>query len=195
MPTAPPRVSITANPSTLAPGTYSGTIAISSTSPPQSVVLPVTMTVSAVLQTILIPETGLTFFAVQGGGPAPPQFFSILNTGIGQMIFNVSGGTLSGGSWLSAFPLSGESDASSSIVPQVRVDATPGSLTAGIYYGSLQVSSPGANNSPQSVSVILNVLPPGTDIGALVQPTGLIFSVWREAGRRFPNGSGPKHRQ
>ena len=170
-------VSITANPSTLAPGTYSGTIAISSTSPPQSVVLPVTMTVSAVLQTILIPETGLTFFAVQGGGPAPPQFFSILNTGIGQMIFNVSGGTLSGGSWLSAFPLSGESDASSSIVPQVRVDATPGSLTAGIYYGSLQVSSPGANNSPQSVSVILNVLPPGTDIGALVQPTGLIFSA------------------
>lgn len=169
-------VTITANPASLAPGTYSGTVAISSTSPAQSIVVPVTMTVSAVLQTILIPQTGLTFFAVQGGGPPPPQFFSILNTGVGQMIFNISGGTLSGGAWLSAFPLSGESDASSSIVPQVRVGVDPGSLTAGIYYGSLKVTSPGANNSPQSVSIILNVLPPGSNIGPLVQPTGLIFS-------------------
>jgi uncharacterized protein (TIGR03437 family) len=169
-------VSITANPASLAPGTYSGTVAVSSADPAQSAVVPVTMTVSAVLQTIQIPQTGLTFFAVQGGGPAPPQFFSILNTGVGQMTFNISGGTLSGGPWLSAFPFSGESDASSSIVPQIRVGADPGKLTAGIYYGSIQVSSSGANNSPQSVSVILNVLPPGSDIGPLVQPAGLIYS-------------------
>ncbi len=170
-------VSITANPSSLAPGTYSGTVTISSTSPAQSVVVPVTMTVSAVLQTILIPQTGLTFFAVQGGGPAPPQYFSILNTGVGQMTFNITGGTLSGGPWLSAFPLNGESDASSSIVPQVRVEVDPGSLKAGIYYGSLRVNSSGADNSPQSVSIILNVLPPGANIGPLVQPSGLIFSA------------------
>jgi trimeric autotransporter adhesin len=170
-------VSISANPSSLAPGTYSGTVAISSANPAQSVVVPVTMTVSAVLQTILIPQTGLTFFAVQGGGPAPPQYFSILNTGVGQMIFNITGGTLSGGPWLSAFPLSGESDASSSIVPQVRVGVDPSGLNAGIYYGSLQVTSPGADNSPQSVSIILNVLPPGSNIGPLVEPTGLIFSA------------------
>ena len=169
-------VSITANPASLAPGTYSGTVVVSSANPVQSAVIPVTMTVSAVLQTILIPQTGLTFLAVQGGGPAPPQFFSILNTGTGQMTFNISGGTLSGGAWLSAFPFSGESDASSSIVPQIRVGADPGNLTAGIYYGSIQVSSSGANNSPQSVSVILNVLPPGTNIGPLVQPAGLIYS-------------------
>ena len=170
-------VTITANPSSLAPGTYSGTVVISSANPAQSVVVPVTVTVSAVLQTILIPQTGLTFFAVQGGGPAPPQYFSILNTGVGQMIFNITGGTLSGGPWLTAFPLSGESDASSSIVPEIRVEVIPGTLNAGIYYGSVQVNSPGANNSPQSVSIILNVLPPGSNIGPLVQPSGLIFSA------------------
>jgi uncharacterized protein (TIGR03437 family) len=175
-------VSITANPSSLAPGTYSGTVVISSSSQSQSVVVPVTTTVSAVLQTILIPQTGLTFFAVQGGGPAPPQNFSILNTGVGQMIFNATSSTLSGGPWLSIFPGNGESDASSSIVPEVQVDVNPGSLTAGIYYGSVQVSSPGANNSPQSVSVILNVLPPGTNIGPLVQPTGLIFAAVAGSG-------------
>jgi uncharacterized protein (TIGR03437 family) len=169
-------VSITANPSSLAPGTYSGTVVIASTNPVQSVVVPVTMTVSAVLQTILIPQTGLTFFAVQGGGPAAPQYFSVLNTGLGQMIFNATSSTLSGGPWLSVFPGNGESDASSSIVPQVRVEVDPGTLTAGIYYGSVQVSSPGADNSPQFVSVILNLLPPGANIGPLVQPAGLIFS-------------------
>jgi trimeric autotransporter adhesin len=170
-------VSITANPSSLAPGTYSGTVVISSANPAQSVVVPVTMTVSAVLQTILIPQTGLTFFAVQGGGPAPPQYISILNTGTGQMTFNITGGTLSGGAWLSAFPLSGESDASSPIVPQVQVDVNPGKLTTGIYYGTVQVNAPGADNSPQFVSIILNVLPPGANIGPLVQPSGLIFAA------------------
>ena len=47
----------------------SGTVVVSSANPAQSAVIPVTMTVSAVLQTILIPQTGLTFFAVQGGAP------------------------------------------------------------------------------------------------------------------------------
>ncbi len=170
-------VSITANPSSLAAGTYSGTVVISSANPAQSVVVPVTMTVSAVLQTILIPQTGLTFFAVQGGGPAPPQYISILNTGTGQMTFNITGGTLSGGAWLSAFPLNGESDASSPIVPQVQVEVNPGKLTTGIYYGTVQVNAPGADNSPQFVSIILNVLPPGANIGPLVQPSGLIFAA------------------
>jgi uncharacterized protein (TIGR03437 family) len=134
------------------------------------------MTVSAVQQTILSPQTGLTFFAVQGGGPAPPQFFNILNTGRDQMIFNATASTLSGGPWLAIFPGNGVSDASISTVPQVRVDEDPGNLRAGIYYGSARVSSPGADNSPQFVSAVLNVLPPGTNIGPLVQPTGLIFS-------------------
>jgi uncharacterized protein (TIGR03437 family) len=169
-------VSITADPSRLGPGTYSGTVVISSSGLSQSVVVPVTMTVSSVPQTILIPQTGLTFFAVQGGGPAPPQFFSILNTGQGQMIFNASATTVSGGPWLSIFPDGGVSDASTAIVPQVRVDANPGNLGAGIYYGSIRVSSPGANNSPQFVSVILNVLAPGANVGPLVEPTGLVFS-------------------
>ena len=170
-------VNITADPTGLNVGTYSGTITISSANPVQSVIVPVTMTITAVQQTILIPQTGLTFFAVQGGGPALPQFFSILNTGFGQMGFTTSASTLSGGSWLSVFPSNGVSDAASPIVPQVRVDVNPGGLTTGIYYGSVQVSAPGADNSPQFVSIILNVLPPGSNIGPVVQPTGLIFAA------------------
>jgi uncharacterized protein (TIGR03437 family) len=92
------------------------------------------------------------------------------------MIFNASASTRSGGSWLSIFPANGVSDAASPVVPEVRVDVNPAGLAAGIYYGTVQVSSTGADNSPQFVSILLDVLPPGSNIGPLIQPTGLIFT-------------------
>ncbi len=170
------RIQIQANSADLGPGTYSGTITVASANPPQSVLIPVTMIVTAVSQTILIPQTGLTFFAVQGGGLPPPQTFNILNTGQGQMSWKTSVSTVSGGNWLAAFPGDGVSDASSpSVPPAIHVNVFPGTLTAGIYYGSVRVTSAGANNSPQDVAVVLNLLPPGSKAGPLVQPTGMIF--------------------
>ncbi len=170
-------VNITADPTGLAPGVYSGVVTAASVNPAQSVIVPVNMTISAVQQTILIPQCGLTFFAVQGGGPTLPQFFNILNTGRGQMVWNVKSSTLSGGSWLSAFPTSGLSDADSALVPLVRLDVDPKNLTAGTYVATVQVTAPGADNSPQFVSVFLNVLPPGSNIGPIVQPSALVFSA------------------
>jgi len=40
----------------------------------------------------------------------------------------------------------------------------------------VSISAPGADNSPQTVSVVLNVLPAGSDPGPIVQPSGLIFT-------------------
>jgi uncharacterized protein (TIGR03437 family) len=172
----------TLNPAGLPAGTYSGTVIISSGTassggPAQSVTLPVTMTITQVEQTLLIPQSGLTFYAVASGGAPPPQFLSILNTGRGQMPFTTRVSTVSGGNWLSAFPGSGTSDAASTVVPTVRIDVDPSSLQTGIYYGTVQVLAPTAVNNPQFVSVILNVLPPGSNIGPIVQPTGLIFTA------------------
>ncbi len=179
------RVQIQANPAGLGPGTYSGIITVASVSPQQSVTVPVTMIVTAVSQTILIPQNGMTFFAVKGGGLPPPQTFNILNTGQGQMSWNTSVSTASGGNWLAAFPNDGVSDASSpSVPPQVRVNVFPGTLGPGIYYGSVKVTAGGANNSPQSVSVVLNLLPAGSHTGPLVQPTGMIFVA--AAGKESP---------
>ena len=177
-------ITLTIDPTNLAAGTYSGTVTASSVNPAQSVTVPVTITVSAVLQSILIPQTGLTFFAVQGGGPAAPQFFHILNTGRGQMRWSTRASTLSGGSWLSAFPTNGLSDADSPLVPSVRLDVDPQGLAAGTYSGTVQVTAPDADNTPQFVSVFLNVLRPGSNIGPVVQPSAMIFSA--VAGRESP---------
>ena len=170
------QVTVTADPTSLAVGTYSGAITISAAGTQQSVTVPVTITVSAVQQSMLIPQRGLTFFAIQGGGPTLPQFFNILNTGQGQMLWAAQASTISGAGWLSSFPANGVSDTSSPLVPAVRLDVDPQGLAPGTYAGTIKVTSPGADNSPQFVSAFLNVLASDT-IGPIVQPTGIVFSA------------------
>jgi uncharacterized protein (TIGR03437 family) len=167
----------TANPSGLAPGTYSGSVTVASATTGESIVIPVVMTVSAVQQTIRLLQTGLTFTAVAGGGVTPPQSLGVQNIGQGVMSWSASTSVLAGpSSWLSVTPDSGSSDAASTDSPSVLVSVDPTGLAAGDYYGQVSISAPGADNSPQTVSVVLNVLPAGSDPGPIVQPSGLIFT-------------------
>lgn len=170
-------VSVTASPGGLAPGTYTGRISIASSSTGERIDVPVTMIISSAQQTILLSQTGLTFTAVAAGGVVPPQTFGVLNIGQGIMNWSATASTLSGGSgWLSVTPPNGSSDANSLSVPLVEVDINTSGLQAGAYYGQIQVTAT-ADNSPQVVSVVLNVLPAGSNPGPVVRPTGLIFAT------------------
>jgi uncharacterized protein (TIGR03437 family) len=174
---APVSLVVTADPQGLPPGTYTGSVTVSSSDTGESLVIPVSMTVSAVRQTMLLSQTGISFTAVASGGAVPPQSVGILNIGQDVMSWSASASTLSGGAnWLTVTPASGSTDAASLTVPLVDVGVNAAGLDPGQYYGQVQVSSPTADNSPQFVSVILNVLPPGSDPGPLVRPTGLIFT-------------------
>jgi len=168
----------------LAAGVYSGSIRADSSTTGATVTVPVTLLVSQVTQTILVSQSGLLFTGVQGADSAPSQTFGILNTGQGVMNWTVRAETLSGGSWLRLSPASGRSDANSLEVPQVDVSVSVAGLRAGQYSGLIRVEAPGANNSPQYVSVDLTVLPPGSNPGVLVRPTGLIFAA--RAGTSSP---------
>jgi uncharacterized protein (TIGR03437 family) len=57
----------------------------------------------------------------------------------------------------------------------VSVQVNTVGLAAGTYYGQIQVSSSGATNSPQSVSVVLSVAASAVNVDPDVRPTGLIF--------------------
>ena len=59
----------------------------------------------------------------------------------------------------------------------MEVGADVGDLEAGQYSGLIRVEAPGANNSPQFVTVEPTVLLPGSNPGVLVRPTGLIFAT------------------
>lgn len=175
---------IGANPAGLKPGTYRGSITVSSRSTGDSQVIPVTMTISSATQAILLSHSGLTFTTVRQGGVSPPQTFAVLNIGTGAMNWTASTTTLSGGEWLSATPASGSSVAGSP-PPKVKVTVNQTGLAPGRYYGLVRIKAPGAANTPHVITVILRVLPAFTDIGPVVTPSELVFT--QTAGAPSPS--------
>lgn len=173
-PGKPASVAISANPAGLAPGAYTGTVVFT----PDSglpLAVPVTMTISAASQGLLLTQTGMTFTAVAQGGVVPPQSFGVVNTGTGTLPWKASTSTLSGGQWLQAAPGSGLSDPALA-APQVVVTVNPVGLAPGDYYGLVRIDAPGAANTPQVVTASLQVLPAGSNPGTVVQPTELVFA-------------------
>ena len=121
-----------------------------------------------------ISQSGLRFQTVATGSSPSPQSVSILNGGAGSLNFTVSTSTTSGGSeWLTASPSSGTATSAKGAQVSVSIHAT--NLQPGDYYGQVQIAAAGASNSPQTLSVVVNVAEAGEDIGAFVYPTGLIF--------------------
>ena len=159
-------------------GVYTGTVRISASGTgfqPVSSDMAVTLLVAQPAQTILLSQTGLLFTGVEGGTTIPEQSFGVLNTGQGLMNWTVETSTLTGGSWLGVTPASGSTQADAMEIPMVDVSASPGTLPTGRYSGLVRVRAQTANNSPQLVTVDMNVLPAGANPGVLVRPTGLIF--------------------
>ncbi len=167
-------ISITADPSNLAPGTYNGSLAV--TGAGAAIIVPVTFSVSPPTGTLQLSQTALTFNAVAQGGAPLPSAFSIVNTGQGVIDWTASAATLSGGNWLQISTTSGSVQRPFLDSSTITASVSPSGLAPGTYYGRIQISSTGAVNTPQSVTVILNVLAAGTKLGPQVYPTGLIFT-------------------
>lgn len=129
---------------------------------------------------LLISQSGLLFEAVAGGGTPSPQRIGVLNEGAGEMTWTATTRTLSGGDWLSLQQTSGRVDRPLLDVSFLQAAIRHQGLAAGDYYGSIEVQAP-TDNSPQTVTVLLRVLPEGTNPGPDVQPAGLIFTGVRGA--------------
>jgi uncharacterized protein (TIGR03437 family) len=175
-PSTPVVLTVTANPAGLGPGAYIGKVTVVGAG--TSIDVPVTITVSAIDTAILLSQTGLTFTAVVGGGVVPPQSFAVLNIGRGIIGWSVSTSVLSNmPNWLSATPGSGSTDAALAAVPSIEVRVNPKGLGAGGYYGQVRVDAKGAANTPQVVTVFLDVRSPQNDPGPTVQPSELTFTA------------------
>ena len=165
---------VTIDPSGTGPGTRFGDITISSPSSGQTIVIRVVMAISGRQRLLQLSRRGMTFTAVSGGRGTLPQRLRVLNGGVGALNWSISTGTISGGpDWLVAAPAMGSTQANSAST--VEVEVQPGSLPAGSYYGFLRVSAPGAASSPRFSVVTLNLLPPGSDPGLIVDPIGVQF--------------------
>jgi uncharacterized protein (TIGR03437 family) len=96
----------------------------------------------------------LSFTTASGQDP-PAQSLTVSNTGPAGTVLDwtATASTRSGGGWLSVSPAAGTNEAS------VQVTAHAASLAVGSYSGSITITSPGAENSPATVDVTLNVAP------------------------------------
>jgi uncharacterized protein (TIGR03437 family) len=174
---APPvSLTVTCDPSSLAPGVYLGSIVVAGAG--SSVTAPVAFSVAASSRAILVSQSAISFTAVaQAGSPLPKQL-GILNIGSGTLNWTAALMPLSGGNWLVMSPTSGSvvrpyldvSLASLSIDPSVLAGLQPGD-----YYTQIQITA-AAVNSPQSVTVHLSVLAAGSNPGPELNPSSLIFT-------------------
>jgi uncharacterized protein (TIGR03437 family) len=131
-----------------APGTYTGAITVNT--PGSSQAINVTVTVSA--GTITAPTTTLSFVQVVGGSAPAAQTIAVTSSPTSLPFTVTSATTPAGGTWLSATPASGNTPGN------VSVSVNAGSLTAGQYTGQVVITSAGANGSPITVPVVLNVV-------------------------------------
>jgi uncharacterized protein (TIGR03437 family) len=177
-PSAPAAFTVIATPGSLASGTYSGSISITAGSGASQfkAVVPVTLSISPPSGILLVSQEALTFNSVAQGGAPLPQQFGMLNTGQGSINWSASASTVTGGNWLRLLNTSGTVQTPVLDVSTVRAAADTTGLAPGSYYGKIVIASNNAVNSPQSLTVILNVLPPGTQLGPQIYPNGLIFT-------------------
>ncbi len=177
-------VTVNADTSRLQPGTYTASIRIALTQPIEAFDVPVVATVSSARQSITLTQTGFRFQTVIGGPTPPAQVLSIFNGGTGTLPITVTSRTISGGSWLSA---TAATNAAGAQPADLTVTVNPARLPVGDYYGTVQVASPGVDNSPQTISVVLNVVDVAQSPGAQLSATGFIF-----VGSAGPAKTAPK---
>jgi len=134
-------ITVSVNPTSLAPGSYSAGVTISSPFATQgSVILPVSVQVQAVLAAS---PSALSFAASLGQNPTQPQSVSI--GGASGVAFSAHASD----PWILVSPASGVTPSS------LSVQVNPSGLSAGSYFGSVAVSGAGASNLSIPVSVTI----------------------------------------
>ncbi|HLK18099.1 MAG TPA: hypothetical protein VKT81_04050, partial [Bryobacteraceae bacterium] len=173
-PVANVSVSVTVDPSKLAPGTYLGSIGISASPANQAFTVSVLLTVGSGQAELQLSSSGLFFQAVAGGTSPPSQKITVVNNGGTSLDYSVAASVTSDGpAWLVASPNTGTLAPGSS--DTITVGVIVDKLAANVYYGQILVSSPGAANSPRVVTVVLNISSANAVVDPTVSPTGLIF--------------------
>jgi uncharacterized protein (TIGR03437 family) len=164
-------LTVTADPTGLAPGTYKGSLRIQPGSGGDALIKPVVLTVSQDAA-VRLTQSGLTFYALEGSAIPQTQTLEVVVPSSGSPV-RAAVSTMDGNvPWISLTPVVRQTGSPIATVA-VRVDPT--GLAIGNYYAEILFN---ADNSPlsQSSVVVLQILPRGTALRPLAQPSGLVFT-------------------
>jgi uncharacterized protein (TIGR03437 family) len=156
------------NPSSLAAGAYTANITITPTGG-TVVTIPVSLTVQAAPTVSVTSATTLSFSYQAGSASPTPATVSV--SGGGQSL-GFTAQVTSGSNWLSISPTSGTTPTTGTAA--LTVTATPGTLAAGSYTGTILVSATGTATGSTSINVTLTVTAPLPTINSVVNAASFI---------------------
>ncbi|MCU0286314.1 MAG: S8 family serine peptidase [Acidobacteria bacterium] len=96
---------------------------------------------------ISLNRTQFNYGSIVGGSASGVQTLRIDNKGGGTLQWTA----LSSDSWIQVSPASGSNSG------EIAISIIPGALAVGVHDGGIQISAPGASNTPQSVSIQLTI--------------------------------------
>jgi uncharacterized protein (TIGR03437 family) len=170
----PDDLSVLVSPSQLTPGTYQGTVTISSSSLPSvSINVPYSLTVTPNVTVSVSPSGTVTFTQpVQGPGPQSANLTLTSTGGSAQYTAQVNPG--SGGNWLqvnSGSTATGTINPSGTLALSIN-PAVANSLSANTYTSTITLAFPGTATPTTTVTVNLTVVPQTISVA----PASLAFS-------------------
>jgi len=169
----PGTLSVSIKVNALTAGTYTGTIKVTSTALGAQQIIPVTLEVPPAVNQLVAAPANLNFTFTVGGTPPPAQTVNLKSTSA--LNFTLTTSTTTGAPWLSVTPVSGTTEAN------FAVNVAVAGLTPGVYIGTINVSAPGANNTPLQIPVTLTVTAP---------PAGNL-TVFQNAASFLPTAASP----
>jgi uncharacterized protein (TIGR03437 family) len=149
--TTPGNISVRVDPGMLGPGTYAGTVVITSPNAPTNYSIPVKLFVLSGVSVVSSPPL-VNLAQLPGSTTAVSQTVQISASNGGALGFNVFASTNSGGNWLSATPAGATTPASITVTANSN-----GQLSQGMYNGTVTIQMPGADNSPFNIPVSLTI--------------------------------------
>jgi uncharacterized protein (TIGR03437 family) len=172
-------ITITVNTQGLSAGSYRDVIQISSSAGAASI--PVTLFAANSGAILWARPVGALFNVVQGVGSSATQTIQISNQGNSTSTVNYTASAATGsgvpnGNFLSFGSATGQVQPANAGSVTLSLNSGVASLAAGVYYELVQVSDPGAQNSPQYVTAVLNVVPATASVLPSITPAGLLFT-------------------
>ena len=165
-----------------AAGVFQAVITVTDPEGEVSIEIPVAVALRAPGGRLLIDPSAIVFTAASTATGSLSRTLRVINQGEGSLQWSISPTSGSLPSWLTISSTTGT--AVPGQASTTTLTANPEGLGSGVNQALLQVSAPGASNTPQLLAVTLHVVPAATPASANISPNGLLFLA--EPGGALP---------
>lgn len=157
-------------------GIYQAVIVVADTATGAIDTVPVAVVLTPQQPRIGVSDTSILLTVAGGGAAPPPQSVQIINQGQGLLDWSIPLNAIT--PWLNVSQVSGRAGSDPNLASTVTFslnNTAAQAMPSGVYQTLVPVSSPGASNDPQFITVTLQRVPGATPPSPGIRPNGLLF--------------------